>query len=180
MRNNVLEAFAVPIEADEPFTVAQAKEYARISNSNEDALIGELITAARQAMERLTQLTLVPSNVTAIINNSEGLIELPLNPYVSDLVIKDRDGNELDFELLGERFKYLEKPMYAYMKATYKAGYSAIGEEGYPEMPIDLLNAIKDQFAFLYGNRGDSSSELNYCPKAYRTSLRYTRKPLFN
>ncbi len=181
MRNNVIEVFAVPIAATEPFTVAEAKAYARITHDTEDVLIGELITAARQAIERVTQLCLVPSNVTAILDNSYGDIELPLGPYASNFELLDKQGNAVtNHQLLGERFKYLENPTDSYLKATYKAGYTAKSEAGYITMPIDLLNAIKDQFTFLYGNRGDSSIESTVCMKAYRTTLRYTRKPLFN
>ena len=181
-RNNVIEVYATPLAATEPFTVAQAKSYARITHDTEDTLIGELITAARQGIERVTQLCLVPSDVVAILDNSYGDIELPLGPYVSDFVLLNKDGDTItdQAELLGERFKYLEKPTDAYLKATYKAGYTANADNGYPVMPLDLLNAIKDQFAFLYGNRGDSSAESTVCMKAYRTCIRYTRKPLFN
>lgn len=179
--NYVIEVYATPIAATEPFTVGEAKAYARITQDSEDTLIAELITAARQAVERFTQLCLVPSNVVAIIDNSYGNIELPLGPYVSDFVLLNKDGDTITdkAELLGERFKYLETPTDSYMKATYKAGYTAKAEAGYPAMPLDLLNAIKDQFAFLYGNRGDSSAEATICSKAYRTIMRYTRKPLF-
>ena len=181
-RNNVIEVYATPLAATEPFTVAQAKSYARITHDTEDTLIGELITAARQGIERVTQLCLVPSDVVAILDNSYGDIELPLGPYVSDFVLVDKDATVLteDAELLGERFKYLVTPTYNYLKATYKAGYTANEDAGYPTMPLDLLNAIKDQFSFLYGNRGDSSAESTVCMKAYRTCIRYTRKPLFN
>lgn len=181
-KNNVIEVYATPLAATEPFTVAQAKTYARITHDTEDTLIAELITAARQAIERVTQLCLVPSNVVAILDNSYGEIELPLGPYVSDFVLVDKDGDAItdQAELLGERFKYLVTPTYSYLKATYKAGYTANADAGYPTMPLDLLNAIKDQFAFLYGNRGDASADMHVCGKAYRTCLRYTRKPLFN
>lgn len=178
-RNNVIEAYTIPINSTEPFTVAEAKAYARITDSSEDALIGELITAARQAIEKFTQLALVPSNVVAILDNSYGEIELPYGPFVSDLVVVDKEGTAVTATILGERFKYLESPINNYLKCTYKAGYTAKSEAGYVTMPIDLLNAIKDQFAFLYGNRGDNTADMHICGKAYRTVLRYTRKPLF-
>lgn len=182
-RNNVIEAYSTPIGSTEPFTVAQAKAYARITDSTEDTLIEELIVAARQAIEKATQLCLVPSNVVAIVDNSYGDIELPLGPYVSDFVLLDKDGTTItsdEYTLLGERFKYLESPYNDYMKATYKAGYTATTSGSYPIMPADLLNAIKDQFAFLYGNRGDLTGDMAVCEKAWRTCIRYTRKPLFN
>jgi len=181
MDNCVIEKFAVPLSATEPITVAEAKAYAKITDSVEDTEIGKMITAARQAIEAVTQLCLVPSTVTAYIDNSRGCIELPLGPYVSDFTLAAKDGTAItDYTLILERFKQLESPTTNYLKATYKAGYSAKGDAGYPVMPEDLLNAIKDQFVFLYGNRGDNASDMTVCEKAWRTTLRYTRKPLFN
>ena len=181
MDNCVIEKFAVPLSATEPITVAEAKAYAKITDSVEDTEIGKMITAARQAIEAVTQLCLVPSTVTAYIDNSRGCIELPLGPYVSDFTLAAKDGTSItNYTLILERFKQLESPTESYLKATYKAGYSAKGDAGYPVMPEDLLNAIKDQFVFLYGNRGDNASDMTVCEKAWRTTLRYTRKPLFN
>ncbi len=181
MENYVLEKWATPLSATEPITVAEAKSYAKITDSVEDSEIAKMITAARQAIELVTQLCLVPSTVTAVIDNSAGCIELPLGPYVSDFALTGKDGAAIaDYTLILERFKQLENPTANYLKATYKAGYSAKGDAGYPVMPEDLLNAIKDQFAFLYGNRGDNASDMTVCEKAWRTTLRYTRKPLFN
>ncbi len=181
MDNYVIEKFAVPLSATEPITVSEAKAYAKITDTVEDTEIAKMITAARQAIEAVTQLCLVPSTVTAIIDNSRGCIELPLGPYVSDFALTNKDGDAVaNYTLILERFKQLESPTTNYLKAVYKAGYSAKGDAGYPVMPEDLLNAIKDQFVFLYGNRGDNASDMTVCEKAWRTTLRYTRKPLFN
>jgi len=181
MDNYVTEKFAVPLSATEPITVAEAKAYAKITDTVEDTEIAKMITAAREAIELVTQLCLVPSTVTAVLDNSRGCIELPLGPYVSDFMLSAKDGTAItDYTLILERFKQLESPTTNYLKATYKAGYSAKGDAGYPVMPEDLLNAIKDQFVFLYGNRGDNASDMTVCEKAWRTTLRYTRKPLFN
>jgi len=182
MENYVLEKFAVKLpDVVEPITVAQAKFYAKITDSFDDIEIAQMITAARQAIEAATQLCLVPSTVTAYIDNSRGCVELPLGPYVSDFTLNAKDGSAItNYTLILEHFKQLESPTESYLKATYKAGYSAKGDAGYPVMPEDLLNAIKDQFAFLYGNRGDNVSDMTVCAKAWRTCIRYTRKPLFN
>jgi len=182
MENYVLEKFAVKFpDIDEPLTVAQAKFYAKITDTFEDIEIARMITAAREAIEAATQLCLVPSTVTAYIDNSRGCIELPLGPYVSGFELEAKDGAAItNYTLILERFKQLEAPTESYLKATYKAGYTANEDDGFPTMPEDLLNAIKDQFAFIYGNRGDNVSDMTVCAKAWRTCIRYTRKPLFN
>lgn len=181
MQNNyVIEKYATPIGTTEPLTLAEAKAYLRITHTSEDTLITELIVAARQAIESVTGLSLVPSTVVALIDNSGGNIELPLGPYVKDLAIADVNGDAVtDFELRGLQFKTLYEPTTDYLVCTYKAGYTAATFETYPILPTDLLNAIKDQISFLYENRGDGMDVSSVCEKAWRTTLRYSRQPFF-
>lgn len=177
--NYVLEKYATPLSATEPLTLADAKAYMNITSDSQDTLITELIKAARQAIEKATGLSLVPSTVVALIDNSGGDIELPLGPYVKELSIANVDGNAVtDFTLRGLQFKTLYGPTTDYLVCTYKAGYTAAAFETYPLLPTDLLNAIKDQVSFLFENRGELGSN-SYSPKAWRTCKRYTRHPLF-
>lgn len=178
--NYVLEKYATPLSATEPLTLQQAKDYLRVTHSTEDTLITEMIVASRQAIEKVTGLSLVPSTVVALIDNSGGDIELPLGPYVKDLEIADEDGTEItSFELRGLQFKTLHRPTNSYIVCTYKAGYTASAFETYPILPTDLLNAIKDQVSFLYENRGEGVDVSSVCDKAWRTTLRYSRNPFF-
>lgn len=179
MENYVIEKYATPIGTDEPITLQQAKDYMNITSDTQDTLITELIVAARQAIEKVTGLSLVPSEVVALIDNSKGNIELPLGPYVKDLAIENVDGDPVtDFELRGLQFKTLYEPTTDYLVCTYKAGYTATPVTDYPDLPSDLLNAIKDQVSFLFENRGELNSN-SYSPKAWRTVKRYTRTPMF-
>ncbi len=180
MDNYVIEKFAEPIGTTEPVTLAQAKDYMNITTDVYDTLITELIVAARQAIEKVTGLSLVPSVVTALVDNLAGNIELPLGPYVKDIAITDVNGTAVtSFELRGLRFKTLYNPKTNYLVCVYKAGYSNTTFETYPPLPTDLLNAVKDQISFLFENRGELDSHA-VSPKAWRSTLRYTRNPLFN
>ena len=177
--NYVLDKYATPLSSTEPLTLAQAKAYMSITSDSQDTLITELITEARQGVEKLTGLSLVPSTVVALIDNTDGDIELPLGPYVKELTIADKQGDPItDFTLTGLQFKTLEEPTNNYMVCTYKAGYSNATFETYPKLPGELLGCIKDQVSFLFENRGENGSS-GYSPKVYRIVRKYTRNPLF-
>lgn len=179
INNYVLEKYATPITNVEPLTLQQAKDSMSITSNAQDTLITALITEARQGIERLTGLSLVPSVIVALIDNTGGDIELPLGPYVSNLEINNAQGDPVtDFELRGLQFKTLHKPNLDYMTCAYEAGYTATGVSGFPTMPSELLGCIKDQVSFLFENRGENGS-YGFSPKVYRTVRKYTRNPLF-
>lgn len=179
INNYVIEKYATPISATEPLTLSEAKAYMNITSDSQDTLITELIKTARQGVERLTGLCLVPSVVVALIDNTGGDIELPLGPYVKDLAIANKQGNAVtNFTLNGLQFKTLGEPTNNYLVCTYKAGYTASAFETYPILPTELLNCIKDQVSFLFENRGENGS-MGFSEKVYRTVRKYTRHPLF-
>jgi len=171
--NNVLDILVVPLDATEPISLAEAKEYLRVTDTAQDNVITQMITAARQAIEKATQRSLVLSEVVTIVDNSYGNIELPMQPFVGLLVIKDKDGNDIttDVEVDGLVFKRIVTKS-DYYRCAYTAGYPA----GF--MPMDLKFAIYDQIAFMWENRGDQVDTASVCEKAWRTCIRYTRKPL--
>lgn len=179
LNNYVLDKYATPLSSTEPLTLAQAKAYMIITSDSQDTLITDLIVTARQGIEKLTGLSLVPSTVVALIDNSDGDIELPLGPYVKELAIADVAGYAVtDFTLRGLQFKTLAEPRNNYLVCTYKAGYTATPVTDYPTMPNELLDCIKDQVSFLFENRGENGSH-GYSEKVYRTVRKYTRNPLF-
>ena len=71
----------------EPVTIDEAKAYARVdvTSAIQDTLFGYWIKAARQAIEQMTGLSLVPKNVVAEIQNWQGNIELPYGPITSTI-----------------------------------------------------------------------------------------------
>ena len=177
--NYVLEKYATPLSSTEPLTLAQAKAYMNITSDSQDTLITELITEARQGVEKLTGLSLVPSTVVALIDNSDGDIELPLGPYVKEISIADKQGNNVNnYTLSGLQFKTLSDPRQDYLVCTYKAGYTRLAFENYPLLPEELYGCIKDQVSFLFENRGENGSS-GYSAKVYRIVRKYTRNPLF-
>lgn len=171
--NYINDFSAVPIAPlVEPVTLAEAKNYCRVTTTADDTLIQLMISSAREAIEIATGLSLVPKNVTTYFNNIGGNFEIPFGPIdVSTLEVFDmgQNGMEIlpaDYILVGDEFPKMVFPKYADFKATYEAGYTTI--------PTDLKLAILDQVSYDYENRGlDADSGI--CQKAWKACQRHTR-----
>ena len=64
----------------EPVTLSEAKNYCRVSGSSDDALITDLITEAREAIEKATGLSITSKNVSIWFNNPSGNFAMPFGP----------------------------------------------------------------------------------------------------
>lgn len=131
----------------EPVTLSELKDYCRISDTAEDALLTALISASREMCETFTGVNFVQRQVTAWFNNYNGGTYLPYGPIGAITGIYDASGNEVGYESQGSDFKQILTP-----KTTLKAIY----EGGYITCPEILKTAIKAQALFIYENRGDT------------------------
>jgi hypothetical protein len=155
----------------EPVTIDEAKAYARVdvTSAIQDTLFGYWIKAARQAIEQMTGLSLVPKNIVAEIQNWQGAIEIPYGPVTSTIAWKDFNGNVPTVILEGNQFPRIPIPC-GYLKATYTAGYT-------DNVPTELKIAILNQVTSWYENRGDEAtlnmpaSVVTICQKYSRTGL---------
>lgn len=79
--------------ATEPITTAEAKLHLRVDHADDDALIGALITAAREFAEHYTGRALAPQTLEAALDAfpDEGFIDLPMPPVASVTSIKYTD-----------------------------------------------------------------------------------------
>lgn len=68
---------------DEPIGLEQAKLHLRVDGTDEDALIGPLIKAARQHVESVTGLLLMPQAIVVTLECWEAEIMLPRAPIVA-------------------------------------------------------------------------------------------------
>lgn len=136
----------------EPVTLNEAKEFAKISGSSEDAIITALITAAREICEKFTCVSMVQRTVTAWINNYNGGTYLPYGPIGTITNIYNVDGDPVDYEVQGSDYKQILSPKIA-LKAVYTGGAATC-----PEI---FKTAIKAQMLFMYENRGDSPEAMS-------------------
>ena len=157
----------------EPVTVAEAKLYCRVTNTIEDDLFTELIIQSREAIEKVTNLSLVQKNLIVCFNNLGGNFELPFGPIVRasfKLYDDNQNGAEIAsgfYKTIGIQYLKLEYPAYQNLRATYYGGYS--------EIPKELKIAMLDQINYGYENRGMDVNDMGICEKTWRACQRWTR-----
>lgn len=152
----------------EPVTLEEMKNFMRLEgfeNDNEsgeldfdsdDALIQELITSAREGLERYCGRSIVPHTWKVLLTNQCGDIELPFSNGIDTNVsgpvldsIEDCNGDDIDednYKLRGTSFMHLETPLQEKMTLVYSVT---------PTVPKRLKQAIMRDVCFHYENRND-------------------------
>lgn len=137
---------------EEPVTLQEVKDYAKIDFDDDDALLTSLISVARMTLETYTGLSFVPKRLTCQLQNDCGNIEIPYGPMYGDLdttLITDSTGEVVAIDTYGLDFLSI-KTKTNFVQIIYSAGYV--------DLPYPLQTAIKAQVFFLYENRGERLS----------------------
>lgn len=133
----------------EPLTVAELKLWMKISFSDDDVLIGELISSAREYLEHYTGLSLAQREIT-LIANVEDDMDLPYGPVQNITSVYKRwsqEWVEADVDIDYENIEGIFRPYFVGMyKITYIGGYS--------DLPFALEQDIKKLVGYGYQNRG--------------------------
>jgi uncharacterized phiE125 gp8 family phage protein len=159
----------------EPVTLAEAKNYCRVTTSADDALITDLITEAREAIEKATGLCIVQKTVKIWFNNPASNFNIPYGPIdATTFKLYDNVNNTevlpINYRLVGGQYPSLNFPIWNQLRAEYTSGFITL--------PKELKIAILDQIDFDYENRGadiERYDQTGVCQKAWRTCQRYTR-----
>jgi len=159
----------------EPVTLAEAKNYCRVTTSADDALITDLITQARESVEKATGLCITPKTISVWFNNPAGNFNMPFGPMdqATFKLYNISTGLEIvaaNYFLVGGEYPNLSFPLWNQLKATYRSSMVSV--------PKDLKVAILDQIDFDYENRGadiERYDQTGVCQKAWRACQRYTR-----
>jgi uncharacterized phiE125 gp8 family phage protein len=120
---------------------------------DDDALIADLITSARERIEEFTGLSLVPKTWEIEFTNLAGGFEIPFGPVNTILNVKDDEGDSIstdDFDV-SLNGRILKNPKYENMTMLYEAGYT--------DLPKGLKDAMYKEVAYRYINRGDENKE---------------------
>lgn len=92
-----MTAYLLVPPASEPVSLAEAKTYLRVDNSDEDALITTLIAAARMHVEGTTGRALIEQTWRVLLDDwpVDRMIELPVAPLRSLTAVRayDADGD---------------------------------------------------------------------------------------
>ncbi len=168
----------------EPITVQQFKDYAKIdTGSIDDAIISEMITAAREQCEDYAGVSIIARSVTALLNNSCGGIYLPYCPFISLTSITDSNGDAIVTDNYKLSNKYNSSLYFPQLVSPADSCVTLVYTAGYGIAPAKFILAIKQQTFFLYENRGElaligrsgQEADVTMSPQAKATLSRLRR-----
>lgn len=141
----------------EPVTLAEAKLYLRVDGSAEDALVSDLIVAARMDAEQWMCRSLVTQSwKLSISGDQDTQVKLPMGPVQAVLQVVTRASNGTTRTIAAEQYGLQGDMLRLHMLAaeetleiSYSAGY---GHAGLVPRPIKL--GLLAHIAALYDNRG--------------------------
>ena len=147
----------------EPVTVAEIKSYLRLEGfidsteslssdyDDDDDLIADLITSARERLEEYTGLSFVPKTLEIEFTNLAGNFEIPFGPVNDILYVYDDEGDSISTDDFTTSFnkRVLKNPHLENLRMVYEAGYT--------NLPKGLKDAIYKEVAYRYINRGDEN-----------------------
>ena len=140
---------------DEPVTLAEAKAFCKVDVSDDDDLIAELITAAREYCESYTGIAFVKREFITTFNNCNGGYYLPYGPIEELTKLEDEDGTEIeaaDYKVAGTNWMKIKEPKALQLTATYTGGYETL--------PNILKTALLNAIFYLYDNRSVATDSI--------------------
>lgn len=170
--NTIHDVSDITDESDvitEPVTLEEMKNFLRLEGfeddnesgelefSSDDALIEELITSAREGLERWCGISIVHHRWQVLLTNQIGNIELPFSNNATIVSLVNSDDEDIEasnYVIRGTTFKYMASPYYDNMTVVYDAGWAA------EDVPKRLKQAIMRDVAFHYENRNDEPGKL--------------------
>lgn len=158
-RNRLLTRTSAP--ATEPLTLAEAKLYLRVDNTDEDTLISDLIVAARMMAETWLRRSLITQAWK--IAYDDGIpedVQLPMGPVnsVSSVVAVNRDASVQVIDSAGywldaaQNRLMLDNPLLGFrIEITYATGYGDAAA-----VPTPIKQGMLAHIAALYDSRGEN------------------------
>jgi len=152
--NQILQIPIVTADlATEPVTLQEAKDWMAVTHSEEDDIIEEMITAARQMIEKYTGLSFGQKEITAVIQ-MDGCgtpYALPMGPTISIAAITSHVAFESNDALVaGTDYALVAGLLHNQVAGLMEIDYVA----GFLELPEELKHDVLRVTAWLYQNRG--------------------------
>ena len=149
----------------EPVTLSEVKQYLRIEGfidsteslssefDDDDEIIDDLITSARERLEEYTGLSFIPKTWEIEFTNLAGDFEIPFGPINTIEYLRDDEGDSLSSDDFKVSFngRVLRYPKWENMTMKYESGYAVL--------PKGLKDAMYKEIAYRYINRGDENKE---------------------
>ena len=154
--NDILEIRVT--DGSEPVSLQTAKDWLRITHSDEDDLITDLITVARKRIEQFCSRSLVNKTVvlTASINSYLQLPYAPINA-ISEVLISTGTTDEWSVVEEDEYFLvgYYDKHFKPQASGLFQITYTTLANTD-----NGLLNDLKRVLLWKYENRGDDDNKM--------------------
>lgn len=139
-------------------SVSVLKNYIRVDHTEDDTLLGEMITVARQYLENYLSRDIVAKTRTYYLDESDGIINIPFGPIASiesvtvDGSTQSHTVHGLDKETieLDSQPSYTVTNRYPYQYENVKINYTTAGMSD-----LILKNAIMQMVSTIYDNRAD-------------------------
>lgn len=131
--------------ASEPVTVAEVRDYLRITTTAEDTLLGELITDARERLEKFTNLSFGAKTLKCRWNFLDNWQEIPYQPNAVISACVNDDNVALAYTLRGLEYKSIYCINNTGVTITYTTGFTTL--------PKALKIAIMKEVSTSYENR---------------------------
>lgn len=178
-QNNIIDVKRTEITpVTEPVTLAEAKAQLIVTYSDDDTFIAALITQARKAIENFCNISIVNKTIILIADLFNEW-ELPYGPVTAIQGVQTRNGYEgsgpASYSTQTSGWQTDGSEFLVFMPSTlggfdinvpytgndraplvrrYKIQYAA----GYGTLPDDLKQAILQEIAYRYENRGDAEN----------------------
>ena len=143
--------------ANEPVSITDIRNWLRLDTAytEDDNLIADLITAAREHIERLTGVTIgnkkFKVNIETYGSRARWIVDLPYGPVSCvDLVRRKSGINTYDTLVANTDYEFVGGKLWLYAPFDYEVTYTG----GYGDCPEDLELDIKTLVAWSYDNRG--------------------------
>lgn len=152
--------------ASEPVSLGEAKTHLRVTFPDDDVEIWRLITAARQAVENYCNISIALKRIT-LIADCVDCWTLPYGPVIAIESVENRTGRWA-YGSMGSDTYHTDGDQFEGGPGRLRILYTT-GMESCPE---DLKQAILNQVAFLYENRG-KTSDSGVCDQAQQLANPY-------
>ena len=159
--NNIYEIKVT--DGAEPVNLETAKDWLRVTTEDDDTIITDLITVARQRIEAYSLSSMTAKNVV-LTGYIDTPFPLPYSPISAISAVKFLDGQIVDtgvndwdtldpdeYQIIG----YNQKQFRPQIKGTYEITYTTTANAD-----LRLKSDLKRVLLWLYENRGDDTDEM--------------------
>ena len=148
---------AITVTGSEPLTATEVKNYLKVDFTDDDTLIGDLITGVREMAEEVTGRALVAKTILLTIpKDYENEIELPYPDHNSVTAVTINGDDVLsDCVIAGNKEKIVKLP-YVYNELLETNDGLAITYTCTGNCPTGVKIALLKNIAEIYEKRGNS------------------------